>query len=371
VSDDDLSRAERRLIDQARKHQAQPPTSPGKVTVTRVGRFHGAANVNLNWLAMAWSPDGSQLALGGRTSNGRSGVLDVWDGNSGHHETHSMRHLTHGLTGPVIALDWSPDNRHLAAVEQDSSSNARTVHIRSQAEGSRAVAMPPGLPVCQVAWSPDGSTLALSGPDCAQTVLVDAASGAVRRVIDHLSGPVAWDPQGAKIAGHFETSVLLCDPATGGLVGRLAGQEHPPTAMAWARHGKHLAVADGEKIRVWDADDSALRWTVPWTTSEGDRGPDPTITTLQWLDGGRYLLEFRPKGGAWHDELGSTCGTVILWDVHDKCLFVELFSEIENHVRKPIAGLALAPDGRRFAVAFDHIPPVIWKIDGDLPHLEP
>jgi hypothetical protein len=209
-----------------------------------------------------------------------------------------MRHLTHGVTGEVLSLSWAPDSSGLATLELNHKSGERAVGIRSQARGSHMHAVPHGLVVSRVAWSPDGALLALSGPLCAQTVLFDPASGTVRRTLDNLSGPVAWQPGGRLLAGIYETSVLLCDPATGGRVGRLAGQEHPPTAIAWARHGKFLAVADGERIRVWDADAGTEVSVIPWTTGEGDRGPDGKITSIEWLDGGRYLLEFRPRGGA-------------------------------------------------------------------------
>ena len=104
-------------------------------------------------------------------------------------------------------------------------------------------------------------------------------------------------------------------PATGGTVGRLAGHEHHPAALAWDRRGKQLAVADGERIIVWDAAAATQRWRLPWATVEGDRGSDGTVSSVQWLDGGGYMMEFRPKGGAWHDEWGTTVATVIVWDI--------------------------------------------------------
>jgi WD40 repeat protein len=379
VSDDQPSRAEQRLIDHARKQQAkeqakqrasQPPAE-GKAAITRVARFHGNEPRNAYWLSQAWSPDGTQLAYGGKTSK-NEGVLDVWDGNSGHHEPFKMRHLTGDLAGMVISMEWSPDSKHLATVEENHGTLARAVHIRSQSAGPRTVQFPQKLPVTQVTWSPDGSTLALSGgPDCPQTVLIDAATGAQKRLLDNLSGPVAWRQDGSTIAGIYDTSVLLVDPDTGGRTGRLAEHEHRPSAIAWARHGGRLAVADGERIRVYSADTGETEWRIPWTTVEGDRGPDHTISSLQWLDGGRYLLEFRPRGGAWHDEMGSTCSTLILWDVEKHWLFVELFSEMLFHKRLPAAGVALAPDARRFAAAFDDRLPSIYRIDGDLPYLMP
>jgi WD40 repeat protein len=370
VSDDKPSRAEQHLIDQARKHHAQPPQPPGKVTVKRVGRFNGIS-ASVHWLTQAWSPDGKQLAYGGAHKDGR-GRLHLWHGDSGHDESFSVRHLTHDLAGPVIGLAWAPDSKQLASVEREQASGERVVRIRSQAEGVRQVQLPPGLPVKQAVWSPDGGTLAVSGPDCPGTVLIDAASGTQRRVLDNLSGPVAWQPDGRLIAGVFETSVLLCDPATGGRTGRLAGQEHHPTAIAWDRRGKYLAVSDGERINVWEAEAGTMRWRLPWTTLEGDRGPDGTVGSMQWLDGGGYLMEFRPRGGAWHDELGSTVATAIVWDIENgQWVFVELFFEREQGRIQPIAGIAVAPDGRRLALATDFIPPVIWRIDGDLPHFIP
>jgi WD40 repeat protein len=365
VSDDDPGLVQRHLMNVARHHQQAPAQSSGKVTITRTGGFHGTFSNSL-WLSQAWSPDGTQLAYGGRTAGG-AGILQVWDGNTGHHEAHSMRHLTHGLAGAVVSIAWAPDSKRLATIEVDHKSGARAVGIRSQSGGSRAVAVPPGLPVSQVTWSPDGALLALSGPDCPQVILLDPATDTVRRAIDNLTGPAAWRPTSPLLAGIYETSVLLCDPVTGGRTGRLAGQDDRPTAIAWAPHGQFLAVADGERIRVWDAQAGTQVSVIPWITGQGDRGPDSTVTRIDWLDD-RYLLEFRPRGGAWRDERGSTCSTVTLWDAHEvKWYLIELFYELVNSVRQPIAGSVLAPDGRRCAHAIDNHPPGIWRINGDLP----
>jgi WD40 repeat protein len=371
VSDEDSGPAEF-LINVARQRQSAPrQPSAGKVTVTRVGHFHGNLPGSF-WLSAAWSPDGSQLVFGGKTQLGH-GVLQAWNGESGHHEGFAMRHLTHGVIGPVISLAWAPDSRQLATLESEHKSGRLTVHVRSQAERSRAISLPPGLAVSQVTWSPDSALLALSGPHCPHTVLVDPADGRQRRVLDGVSGPVAWEPEGQLIAGTRGTDVVLCDRVTGEQVRVLTEHTHVATALAWARHGRYLAVADGEEIRVWNAASGAWRWKLPWTTAEGDRGPDPTVTAMEWLDGGGYLLEFRPRGGAWRDEQDSTVSTVVLWDIETgKSQFVELFYETRgtSNRRHPIAGLALAPDHRRLALAIDTATPAIWQITGDLPHYQ-
>jgi WD40 repeat protein len=192
-------------------------------------------------------------------------------------------------------------------------------------------------------------------------------------MLDGVRGPVAWEPEGQLIAGVDGTTVVLCDQATGQRAGVLEGQRHVPTAVAWARHGRYLAVGDGEEIRVWDAQAGAMRWTLPWMTDQGDRGPDGSVTAIEWLDGGGYLLEFRRQGGASRDEEDISLSTVILWDIETgKCQFGKLFHEtLRTSRRRPIAGVALAPDHRRLALALDTAPPVIWRITGDLPHLLP
>src|ERR1700722_14884836 len=185
VSDDDPGMVQKHLINMAKRHDTPAPS--GKVTIVKTGSFHGTFS-NANWLSQAWSPDGTQLAYGGQTASG-TGILQVWDGNTGHHESHRMRHLTHGVTGAVVSLSWAPDSSRLATIEVDHKSGERAVGIRSQAGGSRTHAGPPGGPL-----------LALSGPDCPQTILFDPASGTVRRTLDNLSGPVAWQPGGRLLA---------------------------------------------------------------------------------------------------------------------------------------------------------------------------
>src|SRR5689334_13399430 len=106
---------QRHLINVAKRHDTPAPS--GKAAIVKTGSFHGAFP-NSNWRAQAWSPDGSQLAYGGQTRNG-AGILQVWDGKTGHHESHGMRHLTHGLTGAVSSVSWAPDSRRLATIEVD------------------------------------------------------------------------------------------------------------------------------------------------------------------------------------------------------------------------------------------------------------
>ena len=54
-------------------------------------------------------------------------------------------------------------------------------------------------------------------------------------------------------------------------------------------------------------------------TAEGDRSDDSSVHYIGWLDGGRYLLEFR-KHGAWsRSDANTRIGTVTLWTFQHRC----------------------------------------------------
>lgn len=369
MSDDDDPRPGH-LAGLARKHAGKQPKP--KPLVTRTAHFHGGFVHAPSWLSMAWAPDGSRLAVGGRAAKG-AGLLEIWS-PAGHHEGHSVRHLTQGIAGPVTSLAWSPDGTGLALVEQDPDSGQPEVRIRYQDRpgDGRPAGLPAGPPATQVAWSPDGTLVALSGVGTG-TVLLDAAGGGVHRVIHGLSAPVAWSPKGRLIAGTDGTdgtSVALCDPDIGARVHALAGCRRSPGAIAWARHGRYLAAADGTDIRVWDTQAGHQQWTLPWVLDEGDRGPDGSVTSLHWLDGGHYLLEFRRRGAALRDEQGTTVSLVTLWDTETgRFRFWEKFWETDHYGHHlPIAALALTPDGRGMTHAVDGYAPFSWQINADLPH---
>jgi WD40 repeat protein len=373
VSDDDnIHGFEGFLVNRARRQQAAQQQAPTKAhDITRVARFDGATP-GMHWLSAAWSPDGSQVAVGGRHLSGSHGELEIWNGRTGHHEGHSTRHLRHDLAGPVVSMSWAPDSAHLATIEKNSKSGLLVLNVRSQAEGKHAIALPEGAQMDQVAWSSDGSLLALSSRGARTTLLVEPGSGQLRRTLEGLSGPVAWEPGGHRIAGPDGADVAIFDAVTGQRERTIAGQDHQATAVSWATRGKVLAVSDGEHIRVVDADSGERLWNLPWVTAEGDRSDNSSVRSIGWLDSGRYLLEFR-KYGAWsRSDANTRVGTVALWDVTAHSLFWFLFHETTGHVQRPPAEVLVGPQGgRQTLIFFDHHPPSVWEISGDLPGYEP
>ena len=373
MSDDDENHGfQGYLVNRARKKQAAQQPAPTRAhDINRVARFDGATT-DTYWLSAAWSHDGSQVAAGGRNPSGKHGMLEIWDGRAGHHEGHSTRHLRHDLAGPVVAMSWAPDNKHLATIEGDVKSSLLVLNVRSQAEGKRPISLPAGTGIDHVAWSPDGSLLALSGRGSRTTLLVDPTSGQLRRTLEGLSGPVAWEPGGHRIAGPDGADVAIFDAVTGQRERTISGQEYKATAVSWATQGKVLAVSDGEHIRVLDADTGKRLWNLPWATSEGDRSDDSSVHYIGWLDSGRYLVEFRKHGAYSRSDASTVIGTVTLWDVTTRSLFWFLFHETILRVQRPPAEFLVGPQGGlQTLIFFDHQPPQVWEIGGDLPGYQP
>jgi WD40 repeat protein len=360
------------LVDRARRKQAaQQQPSTRAHGINRVARFDGATT-DLYWLSAAWSHDGSQVAVGGRNPSGKHGELEIWNGHTGHHEGHSTRHLRHDLAGPVVSMSWAPDNTHLATIEKDVKSGQPVLSVRSQAEGKRGISLPEGTELERVAWSPDGSQLALSARGAGAVLLVDPGSGQLRRTLQGVSGPVAWEPGGHRIAGPDGANVAIFDAATGQRERTISGQQYKATAVSWATRGKVLAVSDGEHIRVLDADSGERLRNLPWATAEGDRSDDSSVHYIGWLDSGRYLVEFRKHGALSRSDASTVIGTVTLWDVTTHSLFWYFFHETIARVQRPPAEFLAGPrGGLQTLFFFDHQPPQVWEISGDLPGFEP
>jgi WD40 repeat protein len=240
VSDDDNNHGfQGFLASRARKQRlAAQPATTREHDINRTAHFEGLTPL-MHWLSAAWSPDGSQVAVGGhhaRTGDLERGELEIWNGHTGQHEGHRTRHLRHDLAGRVISLSWAPDSAHLASIEKHAKSGQHVLHIRSEAEGKRALSLPEGSEMSQVSWSPNGSQLAVSARGARSVLLIDPGHGQLRRTLEGVTGPVAW-----------------------------------------ATSGKVLAVSNGENIRVYNADNGDWLRNVPWATAEGDRGRQTLI----------------------------------------------------------------------------------------------
>ena len=137
-------------------------------------------------ITVAWSPDGSRLALGST-----EGMVGIWDAASGRE-----LYVLEGLAS-WTNMAWAPDGARLATA------NGETVRIWETASGRELHVLEghTGL-VPTVAWSPDGLQLA-SGSDEETIRIWDVINGRESQVLDvqeYFMDSITWSPDGTRLA---------------------------------------------------------------------------------------------------------------------------------------------------------------------------
>ncbi len=271
--------------------------------------------------AVAWSPDGNELAFGG--GDKIVSIIGSVNGN---------------FSGPfalVNTVAWSPDSQDLAvagsgdeifilsasgnfvnnfsvpAPEVDglawSSTGGRLaiagndgeVIVADALSGANSfVYQAEAEQVTAIAWSPDGQYLAFGGGDQAVKVWNNATKSIAYTY--QTNGPVngiAWSPDGERIASADASGAMaVWDALTGKNVVMYSDIGSPmSTSVAWSSDGTYLAAGDDQNtVRVWQAGDPAPIYTYAEHTG--------TVHALSWDTGGTTIAS------------ASDDGTVRVWD---------------------------------------------------------
>lgn len=208
---------------------------------------------------VAFSADGQQLATGSGEWNADEKAWEVklWDLSSG--RAALVRTLSE-CTPPVA---FSRDGATLAAVSHDQ----KHVQIRSAPAGTllRTLAVRPG-PVSDVAISPDGNLVAVSGWG-GELGLWDARTGAALRTLT--SSPtsidsVAFSSDGRNVAGGgSDGTVKVWEVQTGRRLRTLVGHDSGVIAVGFLAEGRILASGgDDHSIKVWEVSSGRLLATL-------------------------------------------------------------------------------------------------------------
>ena len=217
----------------------------------------------------SWSPDGTGLAYVYKGTN----FADIFVTDE--HGQNQVR-LTNSASSILDNTDWnfrptfSPDGKLIAFVS-DKTSTFPTLWLMNAADGSgrRALATP-GLQqedVDSLAWSPDGSQLAVTlfnepGPTQIALVPLGATGRQTARVLTDLPGGAldpAWSPDGTWLgfAGRdgFAVEMYAVRP-DGTSLTRLTAEGQLARSPSWSPDGRHVAFLSNKTgyFEVWVVD---------------------------------------------------------------------------------------------------------------------
>lgn len=268
----------------------------------------------LQFSAIAWSPDSRQLA-----SVNRDGRVRTWQADGTSVVTLDRRHRS------GTALDWSPAGNWLVS----GAYSAQIQFWRPDGQPGPGARRHTGFIEC-LAWNPTGTTLASTSRD--GTVRLWDDEGTELRVMSNHRSPVfsaAWRPDGRRLAtGDSQGTIRIWRPS-GTLVQTLHSQHGDVDALAWSPDGRFLAAGYQGLIRLWkpDADEEPQRKGITL------RGHTDSVLALAWSPDGRTIAS-----GGWDT-------SVRLWTVdgHPR-------ATLGGHVA-PVLAVDWSPDGKRIASA--------------------
>ena len=249
------------------------------------------AGHRLDVISVAWSPDGRRLASGSR-----DGSVGVWDIEAGKR--------LHSYKGDrdVWSVVWSPNGRHIMWGDQ-----SRNVNIRDTSGADEEVALEGhSNDVNTLAFSPNGSQLA-SGSDDRTVRLWNLKS---RKTVRSFKGRgviwnVAWSPDGALLASTELPTIRIWDAASGKQLASLEGHSTTVQDAFFSPDGRLFASgAEHRDIRLWRCDTWACSATIAHRFVGGINTamawhPEAPLLAASCEEGmAIYLLRIDPSLGA-------------------------------------------------------------------------
>ncbi len=194
----------------------------------------------VSYRGLAYSPDGRTLALGSE-----DGEVRLWEMPAGRE-----RAVLRGHTGSVWGLAFSPDGKRLATGGQDG-----RLFLWDPVAGteSRVLRGAHPAPIRSLAFSPDGRSLGLAEPssEASDFLIFDVETGVVRtRLFGHHLGTtdLAYSPDGCTLAtAGVDRSIKLWDLARG-TVSTAVREDRWVKSVAISPDGRWLAFAGGDEV---------------------------------------------------------------------------------------------------------------------------
>lgn len=321
---------------------------------------------------LAFSPDGTYLAAAGWKTQGKGGLVQVWDVDDGHLVTM----LEEDRRWSVDKITFSPDSRILAAAGRNETQSATLVKLWDIETGSPILSVEGEGE--SLAISPDGRILQLGNSRW------DIASGtSLESLGDRYPWNFAMSPDGHWEAAigpdsnesPFTMPVKLWNMENGRLHWTSTISNFGLKELAFSPESQRLVVfSDDGEIKVWDVPTGQELCSLQWLdTSIQSLAISPTGITAAWSDINRRLqvwdlaqgqqlrvlendidvVAYSPAG-----QLGGCkWESCFLWDETGNKQLRELPGQIY-----PDGGLAFSPDGRLLVGTNNGVDVTVWNL---------
>jgi WD40 repeat protein/DNA-binding SARP family transcriptional activator len=291
-------------------------------------------------MAAAFSPDGLRLVTGGTSDNAGK----VWDVATGREIASLVNHRS-----MLWDAMFSPDGEQILTASFDG-----TARVWESESGRELFALAGHeAPVHSAAFSPSGMEVATAGEDGTARIWSVRPPSELGTIQAHtgyvLALALSPDGQTAATAGQ-DGMVRLWDVATGKetltLAAGMAGA--PQFAVAFSPDGKRLAASGQElEARVWDLPAGGLVLSL--------RGHATPLEPDDWLFLGIQSITYSPDGTLL--ATAGADGTARIWDANTG----EQLSVLAGHTRR-LNSVAFSPDGKQVATGSDDATARVWDV---------
>ena len=249
-----------------------------------------------------WSKDGTQLV-----SASFDGTIRIWDPDRGT----AVKTLRH--EGQVVNAGWSFDDRRLgvaSVIESESGKPSSRLTIWSTADWTKETEFVIPSRVLNLSWDPGQNHVAVGSRGGAR--ILDPVTGEETQLTQNKGngGRVAWSPDGSRLAVGSSTNMIVWDMTRREPVATIPAKQFG--AVAWDPKSSSLAVVSGQKtVKVFDVSSQTERRML--------RGHLNRVSAVRWHPGGERLATASAGGSVrlWSATAGteySAGSRVVSWN---------------------------------------------------------
>ncbi len=228
-------------------------------------------------VSVAWSPDGTKLAIAGGPSVCDNADLSLYDVRIIDPATNQMQVNISGNRCYVTSLAWSPDGSKVIGA------TIGGVRIWSALSGQLVLDKIRGQGFVSARWLPDGNSVLVT--DVGGGILnYNANTGQLILGFNVLGSVIDLNPAGSQVvSGEFGDQVIrIADIATGQLKSSLIGHTAGISTVDWNSDGSKIASGSNDgNVRVWNASSGAQLLSLSAHTGY--------VTSVAWNPDNRLL----------------------------------------------------------------------------------